>query len=82
NFEFIEFWAQDPFIKMPTSTGGKLYFDLGSVSEDILKDGKRFYENGLSTPNSPAAVDSSNTWGKTPVNPIQVTNAFSNDAND
>ncbi|MFX4443192.1 hypothetical protein ABTA64_19540, partial [Acinetobacter baumannii] len=50
--------------------------------EDILKDGKRFYENGMNTPNIPAAVDSSNTWGKTPVNPIQITQAFSNDPND
>ncbi|MBS1627886.1 MAG: cell surface protein SprA [Bacteroidetes bacterium] len=82
NFEFIEFWVQDPFIKTPNSTGGQLYFDLGSVSEDILKDGKRFYENGLTTPTSPAAVDSTSTWGTVPVNPIQVTNAFSNDAND
>lgn len=82
NFEAVEFWIQDPFIKTPNSTGGKLYLNLGSVSEDILKDGKRFYENGMSTPNSPTAIDSSSTWGKTPVNPIQVTNAFSNDPND
>jgi len=82
NFEFVEFWVQDPFIKNPTSNGGKLYINLGNISEDILKDGKRFYENGLNTPTSPAAVDSSNTWGKTPVNPIQITQAFSNDPND
>ncbi|MGG2377326.1 hypothetical protein ACE400_29420, partial [Salmonella enterica] len=36
----------------------------------------------MNTPNIPAAVDSSNTWGKTPVNPIQITQAFSNDPND
>lgn len=82
NIEYMEFWVQDPFIKNINSTGGKMFIDLGSVSEDILKDGKRFYENGLSTPTSPSAVDSSSTWGTTPVNPIQVTNAFSNDAND
>ena len=82
NIEFMEFWMQDPFIKNPNSSGGKMFINLGSVSEDILKDGKRFYENGLNTPTSPAAVDSSNTWGKTPVNPVQVTNAFSNDPND
>ncbi|MDE3235149.1 MAG: cell surface protein SprA [Bacteroidota bacterium] len=82
NFEFVEFWVQDPFIKNPGSTGGKLFLNLGSISEDILKDGRRFYENGLNTPNSPAAVDSTNAWGKTPVNPIQITQAFSNDPND
>ncbi len=82
NIEFFEIWMQDPFILNPTSRGGKLLLNLGNVSEDILKDGKRFYENGMNTPNIPAAVDSSNTWGKTPLNPIQITQAFSNDPND
>ncbi|HVZ26378.1 MAG TPA: cell surface protein SprA, partial [Sediminibacterium sp.] len=82
NIEYIEFWMQDPFIKNPNSSGGKMYLNLGNVSEDILKDGRRFYENGMNTPNIPAAVDSTGTWGKTPVNPIQITQAFSNDPND
>ena len=81
NIEFIEFWMQDPFVLKPGSSGGKLYFNLGNVSEDILKDGKRFYENGLPTPNAPSPVDNSN-WGRIPLNPVQVTNAFSNDPND
>ena len=87
NIEFIEFWLQDPFIKsvknpdIANSAGGKLYFNLGNVSEDILKDGKRFYENGLNTPNAPSPMDIS-TWGKVPRNPIQVTNAFSNNSDD
>jgi cell surface protein SprA len=81
NIEFIEFWMQDPFVKTPNASGGKLYFNLGNVSEDILKDGKRFYENGLPTPNSNQPVDSS-VWGRVPLNPIQVTNAFSNDPAD
>lgn len=82
NIEFVEFWVQNPFINNPGSKGGKLYLNFGNISEDVLKDGKRFYENGMNTPNVPAAVDSSNTWGKTPVNPIQITQAFSNDPND
>ena len=79
NIEFIEFWMQDPYIlpQYANSTGGKLYFNLGNISEDVLKDGKRFYENGLSTPNAPSPMDNS-VWGKVPRNPIQVTNAFSN----
>ncbi len=77
NIEFIEAWVQDPFILNPSSTGGKLYFNLGNISEDILKDGRRFYENGLPTPNAPAPVDTT-IWGLVPRNPIQVTNAFSN----
>ncbi len=82
NIEFIEFWMQDPFIKNPASTGGKLYFNLGNISEDILKDGRRFYENGLPTPNAPAAPIDNTNWGKVPRNPIQVTNAFSNEPGD
>ena len=82
NLEYIEFWTQDPFIKNPSSKGGKMFINLGNVSEDVLKDSKRFYENGMNTPNIPSDVDSSNTWGKTPVNPIQITQAFSNDPGD
>ncbi len=81
NIEFIEMWVQDPFILDPGSTGGKLYINLGNVSEDVLKDSRRFYENGLPTPNLPAQVDTS-IWGVVPRNPTQVTNAFSNDPND
>jgi len=78
NIEFIEFWMQDPFVKNPNGTGGKLYFNLGTISEDILRDGKRFYENGLPTPSAQQPTDTS-VWGRVPLNPIQVTNAFSND---
>jgi len=84
NVEFIEFWVQDPFVKTPISptAGGRLYLNLGDISEDILKDGRRFYENGLPTPKAPAAVDTTTVWGRTPLNPIQVTNAFSNDPSE
>ena len=78
--EYVEFWVQNPFIKSP-ATSGQLVLNLGNVSEDILKDGRRFYENGMPTPNIPASVDSS-TWGRVPTNPIQVTNAFSNNPDD
>ncbi len=87
NIEFIEFWVQDPFIPTPgrenivNSTGGKLYFNLGNISEDVLKDGQRFYENGLPTPNAPSPVIETN-WGRVPQNALQVTNAFSNRPED
>lgn len=83
NIEYIEFWLQDPFIKNTAAgVNGKLYFNLGNISEDILKDGKRQYENGLPTPTNNAPADTSTVWGKVPSNPLQVTNAFSNDPND
>lgn len=83
NIEFIEFWLQDPFINNPASTGGELYFNLGNISEDVLRDGKRLYENGLPTPKNPTLpVDNNTVWGRVPSNPIQVTNAFSNEPED
>lgn len=83
NIEYIEFWLQDPFIAQEQpgqsgTKGGRLYFNLGNISEDILKDGKHFFENGLNTPANPAPEDTS-VWGNVPRNPIQITNAFSND---
>lgn len=83
NIEFIEFWLQDPFIKNNANpTGGKLYFNIGNISEDILRDGKRLYENGLPTPTIHSPVDTNTVWGQVPSNPLQVTNAFSNEPSD
>ena len=47
NVEYIEFWLMDPFLENPTNSGGKLTFNLGNISEDIIKDGRKQYENGL-----------------------------------
>jgi cell surface protein SprA len=83
NIEYIEFWLQDPFISPRFNpAGGQLYFNLGTLSEDILRDGQRLYENGLRTPTNNAVLDSSTKWGQTPANPLQVTNAFSNEPSD
>ncbi len=82
NVQYIEFWMQDPFLNNPTSSGGELYFNLGNISEDVLRDGKRFFENGISGAVTAAQEDSSTVWGKVPANPIQVTQAFSNDPAD
>jgi cell surface protein SprA len=79
--EYVEFWVQNPFNDSTKATKGKLILNLGNVSEDILKDGRRFYENGMPTPTSPASTENS-TWGRVPTNPIQVTNAFSNNPED
>ena len=48
NVEFIEFWMLSPFIENQGG-GGEIVFNLGNVSEDLLRDSKRFYENGLNT---------------------------------
>ncbi|QCE41586.1 cell surface protein SprA [Psychroserpens sp. NJDZ02] len=47
NVEYIEFWLQDPFQENTSNQGGKLFLNLGNISEDVLKDGRKQYENGL-----------------------------------
>jgi len=80
NIEYIEFWMMDPFItdKNTSNNGGDLYFNLGDVSEDILKDGKKSFENGLPIDGDPLKTDETK-WGRTPK--IQSTvSAFDNTA--
>ena len=50
NVEYIQFWVLDPYVgkgETPLSNSGKIYFNLGEISEDVLKDGRKQYENGL-----------------------------------
>lgn len=68
NVEYIEFWVQDPFLDNENSTGGKLYFNLGNISEDILKDGKKQYENGLPENGDVSALLNSGTDWAVPQN--------------
>ena len=65
NVEYIEFWMLDPFIYDRQTTGGNLYFNLGEISEDILKDEKKFFENGLPIDGDTSKVDYT-VWGKVP----------------
>lgn len=63
NIEYIEFWMMDPFIYDETRKGGDLYFNLGDISEDVLKDGKKFFENGLKEDRT---QNNSTVWGYVP----------------
>ena len=66
NVEYIEFWMMDPFFEGQDQTNvGKLYFNLGDVSEDILRDGRKSYENGLPTTAEVTYVDTT-SWGRVP----------------
>lgn len=77
NIEYIELWVMDPNIYKPNSTGGDLYFNLGNISEDILKDGRKSLENGLPANGDPEKYDETN-WGRVPkLQP--VVQAFDND---
>lgn len=74
NYEYIEFWMMDPFIENPNHTGGKLYFNLGDISEDILRDGVKFFENGLPADGSDENVEFT-AWGRVPTTQL-IVNAF------
>ena len=64
NYGYIEFWVMDPFIYDDgTNEGGDLYFNLGSVSEDILKDSRKGFENGLPISELASNVDTT-IWGR------------------
>ena len=75
NIEYIEFWMLDPYIYLreqgnASDYSGDLYFNLGEVSEDILRDGKKFYESGM-------PVDGTNSftntqWGRIPIQATQT----------
>ncbi len=49
NIEYIQFWLMSPFLDPEADNleGGDLYFNFGEISEDILKDGLKSYENGI-----------------------------------
>ena len=75
NIEYIEFWLLDPFIysrERPDAPafGGDLYINLGEVSEDVLRDGKKFYESGMPVDGTSSFVTTQ--WGKIPVQATQT----------
>ncbi len=66
NIEYIEFWMMDPFAEEDeTENSGELYINLGEISEDILKDGRKVYENGLPVSDVVEDVDTT-IWGRIP----------------
>ena len=75
NVEYIEFWLLDPFIYSnldpeASQYGGDLYINLGEVSEDILRDGKKFYESGMPVDGTSSYTETQ--WGKIPVQATQT----------
>ena len=84
NVEYIQFWMLDPFNEDQdpdgTNAGGDLYFNLGNLSEDILPDSRKSFENGLPIdPTETQNIDYTN-WGKVSTQQV-VVNAFDNDPN-
>ncbi len=80
NIEFIEFWMMDPFNSedgLINHSGGDMYINLGNVSEDVLKDGYKSFENGLPISSNVIDVDTTE-WGRVPTN-FSIVEAFDND---
>ncbi|MDN3202837.1 cell surface protein SprA [Algoriphagus sediminis] len=75
NIEYLEFWLMDPFIEGENgrvldgifnennTTGGKIFFNLGDIAEDVMRDGSHAFENGLPADGDPSET-LENEWGR------------------
>ncbi|MEM7573026.1 MAG: cell surface protein SprA [Bacteroidota bacterium] len=86
NIEFVEFWMLSPFLdpESPNQADtdaerkqGTLYLNFGNVSEDILKDSRYAFENGLPSPGNPNRPVDETIWGQVPVTQ-QINRGFDN----
>jgi len=96
NVEYIQFWLMDPYEEYdireseglptgintadPNNQVGSLFINLGNISEDVLRDGYKQYENGLSTVENPTDEEVT-AWADVPVSP-SILYAFSADDNE
>ena len=65
NVEFVQFWVLDPYVDGSSNSTGELVFNLGNISEDILTDGRKQYENGLPGTET-TEVPRPTIWGQVP----------------
>lgn len=81
NIEYIQFWMMDPYNEdvapSQQNTAGELFIHLGNISEDVLKDSRNSFENGMPANGDFSLIDTTE-WGRVPV--VQsIVNAFDND---
>lgn len=80
NIRYIEFWMMDPYYQSNEENPGEMYLQIGNIAEDILKDGRKFFENGLPGIGQVGNVDET-IWSRIPNNQI-ISNYFdTNEAN-
>jgi cell surface protein SprA len=79
NYDYIEFWLMDPFTYNQNSRGGDFYINLGTVSEDVLRDGYKSHEQGIPYPYDTTKMIKTE-WGYVPKNSALV-NTFDSDVN-
>lgn len=65
NVEFVQFWVMDPYVDGIATGPGELVLNLGNISEDILVDGRKQYENGLPAQNG-NDLTAQTVWGQVP----------------
>ena len=81
NIEYIQFWIMDPKHTNPDHPedyDGELYINLGDISEDILRDGKKAFEHGLPVTDNDQNKVETTVWGLVPRATSTVV-AFSNE---
>ncbi len=81
NVEYIEMWMLSPFMNEPDGTvsnvsDGDFYINLGNISEDVLRDSRLFFENGLPGVDDETRTDTT-SWSRIP-RARAVTRAFDN----
>ncbi len=80
NVEFVQFWVLDPYVDGIATGPGELVINLGNISEDILEDGRKQYENGLPGVGS-NELTTSTPWGRVPSTQSLVYAFDADDAN-
>ncbi len=80
NIEYVQFWMLSPFLDPDNDNleGGDLYLNFGEISEDILKDGLKSYENGVPV-NGDDQFMQSTVWGRVSTQ-NSLTYAFDNNS--
>ena len=84
NVEYIQFWVLDPYysdVNDPPSLGGELVLNIGNISEDVLKDGRKQYENGLPEADAINPLVTQTAWGEVPQTQSLVYAFDADDAN-
>lgn len=81
NIEYVQFWMLSPFLDPNNDnlSGGDLYLNFGEISEDILKDGLKSYENGVPVDGDDQYMKES-VWGRASTQ-NSLTYAFDNNTN-
>ena len=81
NIEYVQFWMLSPFLDPDNDNleGGDLYLNFGEVSEDILKDGLKSYENGIPVDGDEQFMEQT-VWGNVS-SQNSLTYAFDNNTN-